>query len=59
MTSEQCKAHGAQCRLMAQTAASSEQKTILLDLAREWERMAEQMGPMDPNEGKRPLQKSA
>jgi len=59
MTSEQCKAHAAQCRLLARTAASSEQKTILLELAREWERVAEQMGPTQPNEASAHSKKSA
>ena len=34
---EECKSHSAECLLLAETAPSREQRTILLDLAREWE----------------------
>jgi hypothetical protein len=43
LTSEECKSHATQSLLLARTAASREQRTILLELAREWERAAEQM----------------
>src|SRR5215203_6039771 len=38
-TPEQCKSYAAECHRMAETAASREQKTILLELALEWEAM--------------------
>ena len=43
LTSEEGKSHATQSLLLARTAASREQRTILLELAREWERAAEQM----------------
>ena len=42
MISEQCTGHAAHCLRLAQTAASPEQKRILLDLARGWELTAKQ-----------------
>ena len=41
-TSEQCKRRAAECRQLAESAASREHKRILLELALEWDAMAEQ-----------------
>jgi len=54
------KAHAAECFRLAQTAASREQKAILIGLAREWEVMAQQMDEstgQQPNDGA--IEKSA
>ena len=53
MTSEQYKMHARQCLLLARTAASGEQKAILLDLVREWERAADQMEQVEAAVGAR------
>jgi hypothetical protein len=37
ITPEQCRAYAAECRRMAELAASPEQKAILLELANEWD----------------------
>jgi hypothetical protein len=42
ITSEQCKSHAAECRRLAQSAPSPEQRNILFDLAREWDRIPNQ-----------------
>jgi hypothetical protein len=42
ITSEQCKSYAAECRRLAQSAPSPEQRNILFDLAREWDRVANQ-----------------
>jgi hypothetical protein len=47
MTSEECKAHAAECLQLAQTAASREQKALLSDLAREWNCAAQQMEELE------------
>jgi len=43
LTSEQCKAHAAECLQLAQTAASPEQKALLSGLAREWNLTAQEV----------------
>jgi len=47
MSSEQCRSYAAECRELFQTAASSQQKTILLDLARHWEMAAKEMKELE------------
>jgi hypothetical protein len=47
MTSEQCKAHAAECRQLAETAASRQQKALLSNLAYEWEMTARHMERME------------
>jgi hypothetical protein len=40
---EECKSHSAECLRLAESAPSREQKTILLDLAREWDLLARRL----------------
>ena len=51
-TSGECRAHAAACLRLAQTAVSQEQKTILSDLAREWEEMAKPIARAEVREAK-------
>jgi len=46
MTSEQCRAYAAECRELAQTA-SAQKKSILLDLARHWDRATSEMRELE------------
>jgi hypothetical protein len=59
MTSEQCTGHAAHCLRLAQTAASSEQKRILLDLARDWQLTAKQMERLEAREANEGARKYA
>jgi hypothetical protein len=47
MTSEQCRAYAAECRELAQTAASAQKKSILLDLARHWDMAQREMQELE------------
>ena len=50
MTSEECKAHAAQCRQLAETSASREQRALLSNLAHEWEMAARHMERLEARE---------
>jgi len=59
MTSGECKAHAAECLQLAQTAVSPEQKTLLSDLAREWNLAAQEMEQLEAQEAIAGAKKSA
>jgi hypothetical protein len=40
LTAEECRRHSAECRLLAEQTSNARVKTILLDMARTWTRLA-------------------
>ena len=57
ITSVECREHAAECRQMAEHAPNLRVRTILIDIARTWERLAleaEHSAPPSPKQVLRP-----